>query len=119
MFYNISGRTGAEMALYVTFGACWLYGLVARQGVPWRHGGDLEVRANFKRRVSKIIKLDALSSTKRVPGCQPEVSKSAGSFSRSGTFSNIECLLGGAAHAFSFEHKKSVFATPLQRECHF
>ncbi len=73
-FYSISGRTGAEMTLYVTFGACWLYGLVARQGVPWRHGGDLEVRANFKRRVSKSSKV-MLPSTKRVPGCQPEVCK--------------------------------------------
>ena len=48
VFYNISGRSGAEMTLYVSFGACWLYGLVARQGVPWRQGGDLEVRANLQ-----------------------------------------------------------------------
>ena len=77
------------MTLYVMFGACWLYGLVARQGVPWRHGGDLEVRANFERRVSTSTKI-MLWSTKRVPGCQPEVSKSAGSFSRNVTFSNLE-----------------------------
>ncbi len=72
------------MTLYVLFGACCLYGLVARQGVACRRSGDLEVRANFKRRLSKSSKV-MLSSTKRDPGCQPEVCKTIWkSYSRRG-----------------------------------